>query len=144
MSNEHDRFKINTGPGTIVGAMAVGSGAKAEGHVSVGGAAPRLPDRLRCRVDIRNASASRIAAWLRDLAEQLEDDKAGTFAATKRSGAAVAWTVQAESADPAKATEACAREKAAVRQALAGLAPDVRVAVLVELLGEAMIEEAER
>lgn len=88
------KFSISYGPGTVIGAVAMGDGATASGSVHVGGAKPpALPDRVRVNVDIRNASPTRAATWLRMLADQLDDETAGVYAHKSPSGAAVAWTV---------------------------------------------------
>lgn len=87
------KFTMNIGPGNTIGAMAIGSGAKAEGTVTIGGAQPKHdPDKVKATIEIKAARPEHAAKWLRDMADAIENGHTRTFAASKLSGASVAWT----------------------------------------------------
>jgi hypothetical protein len=95
------KHTINMGPGTIVGAMAVGDGARVEGSVTIGGS-PTVasPEAIRVKVEIRRMAPWKAATYLRKLADKIDEGKAGTFArGTVTDGAqsnGVAWDVSAD------------------------------------------------
>jgi len=89
---------INVGPGTVIGAMAVGDGAKVEGSVSIGAektAAP--PGAIQCKVEIRRMAPWEAATYLRKLADQIDENEAGAFAKGSVqdgvAGKGIAWSV---------------------------------------------------
>lgn len=85
---------INIGPGTVIGAMAVGSGAQASG--SIGGTVP-TPGPIRFTFEAKGATREQVAKWLRSVALVLEDPEhpSTTFAKTE-DGASRAWTITRE------------------------------------------------
>ena len=84
---------MNIGPGNVIGAMAMGDGAKVEGTVTIGGTQPK-PDteKVKAKVEIKAASPERAAKWLRTMADSIEGGYCETFAKTTADGASIAWT----------------------------------------------------
>ena len=86
---------MNVGPGTTIGAMAFGSGAKAKGSLNVGGEKPKESrHRLKASIEIKGASPERAAMWLRMMADAIDGGIMPTFAKTSDSepGASVTWS----------------------------------------------------
>lgn len=91
-----DKFKTTFGPGTVIGAFAQGSGAKAEGTVTIGARPKVPPDRIRAKIDISKASPSKAAKWLRAMADAVENEHTETFAKGSPGESSVAWTWEAD------------------------------------------------
>ena len=96
------KYTLNIGPGNVIGAMSVGSGAAVEGSVAVGGPQSTVtPDGLvRCEVKIRRMSREDAAAHLRSLADKIEEGHSGSKTKGDVSGGvpgrAIVWTVEVD------------------------------------------------
>lgn len=96
------RFTTNIGPGNIIGAMAVGEGAKVTGHVTIGGesAPARTKKPLRMKLEIRGAAnRGQLSVWLEEIAESILDGNmtgatGEVVSGERKSGCA--WTVEAD------------------------------------------------
>lgn len=86
------KFTLNIGPGNTIGAMAIGTGATAEGSLNVGAKGPTDHDRVKCSIEIKGASPARAAKWLRTMADAVESAHTQSFAKTTEHGASVAWS----------------------------------------------------
>jgi hypothetical protein len=92
-------FVVNFGPGTVVGAAALGPGARAEGSVSVGAPAAPVATRFRATIDIRGATSRRnMASMLRDMAQRIGDgeDLGAVGSVTGDLPQGYAWNVTAD------------------------------------------------
>jgi len=86
--------------GSNVGAMAVGAGSRAEGHV---GPKPEAAGAYRFELKAEGATREQIEMWLRDAAHAVAEGEPSSFARTSsKNGASVAWTLTpAEPTPPA-------------------------------------------